>query len=66
VRERVAQVARVLEALSSNQRTIFLMHFQEEMGIQEISMATDMSLNTVKTHLYRAIKAVREKIGVKR
>jgi len=29
-------------------------------------MATDMSLNTVKTHLYRAIKAVREKIGVKR
>jgi RNA polymerase sigma-70 factor, ECF subfamily len=66
VRERVAQVARVLEALSSNQRTIFLMHFQEEMGIQEISLATDMSLNTVKTHLYRAIKAVREKIGEKR
>ena len=26
-------------------------------------MATDMSVNTVKTHLNRAIKAVREKIG---
>jgi len=42
------------------------MHFQEDMGIQEISLATDISVNTVKTHLYRAIKAVREKIGEKR
>ena len=28
--------------------------------------ATDMSVNTVKTHLYRAVKAVRQKIGEKR
>ena len=63
MRERVAQVVKALEAVSFNQRTIFLMHFQEEMGIQEISLATDMSVNTVKTHLNRAIKAVREKIG---
>jgi RNA polymerase sigma-70 factor (ECF subfamily) len=66
VRERVAQVAKVLEALSFKQRTVFLMHFQEDMGIQEISLATDMSVNTVKTHLYRAVKAVRQKIGEKR
>jgi DNA-directed RNA polymerase specialized sigma24 family protein len=26
-------------------------------------LATDISMNTVKTHLYRAVKAVREKIG---
>ncbi len=63
MRERVAQVVKALEAVSFNQRTIFLMHFQEEMGIQEISLATDMSVNTVKTHLNRAMKAVREKIG---
>src|ERR1700729_746049 len=50
VRERVAQVAKVLEGLSFNQKTIFLMHFQEDMGIQEISLATDISVNTVKTH----------------
>jgi RNA polymerase sigma-70 factor (ECF subfamily) len=65
VRERVAQVAKVLDALSFKQRTVFLMHFQEDMGIQEISLATDMSVNTVKTHLYRAVKAVRQKIGEK-
>jgi RNA polymerase sigma-70 factor (ECF subfamily) len=61
--ERVAQVAKALESLSFNQRTIFLMHFQEGMNIPEISSAIDMSVNTVKTHLHRAVKAVREKIG---
>jgi len=61
--ERAAQVAKALESLSFNQRTIFLMHFQEGMNIPEISSAIDMSVNTVKTHLHRAIKAVREKIG---
>ena len=61
--ERAAQVAKALESLSFNQRTIFLMHFQEGMNIREISSAIDMSLNTVKTHLHRAVKAVRAKIG---
>jgi RNA polymerase sigma-70 factor, ECF subfamily len=61
--ERVAQVAKALESLSFNQRTIFLMHFQEGMNVPEISSAIDMSVNTVKTHLHRAVKAVREKIG---
>jgi RNA polymerase sigma-70 factor (ECF subfamily) len=61
--ERAAQVAKALESLSFNQRTIFLMHFQEGMNIPEISSAIDMSVNTVKTHLHRAVKAVRAKIG---
>jgi RNA polymerase sigma-70 factor (ECF subfamily) len=61
--ERAAQVAKALESLSFNQRTIFLMHFQEGMNIPEISSAIDMSTNTVKTHLHRAVKAVRQKIG---
>ena len=63
MQERVAQVAKALESLSFNQRTIFLMHFQEGMNIPEILSAIDMSVNTVKTHLHRAVKAVREKIG---
>jgi RNA polymerase sigma-70 factor, ECF subfamily len=61
--ERAAQVAKALDSLSFNQRTIFLMHFQEGMNIPEISSAIDMSVNTVKTHLHRAVKAVRQKIG---
>jgi RNA polymerase sigma-70 factor, ECF subfamily len=61
--ERAALVAKALESLSFNQRTIFLMHFQEGMTMPEISSAIDMSVNTVKTHLHRAVKAVRAKIG---
>jgi len=63
MQERVAHVAKALQDLSFNQRTIFLMRFQEGMDLQEISLATGISVNTVKTHLLRAVKAVREKIG---
>jgi RNA polymerase sigma-70 factor (ECF subfamily) len=62
-RERAAQVTAALETLSVNQRSIFLMRFIEEMDVQEISQATGMQINTVKTHLHRAVKAVRLKVG---
>ena len=62
-RERAHQVSTALEALSENQRTIFLMRFIEEMDLQEICQATGMQISTVKTHLHRAVKAVRLKLG---
>lgn len=62
-RERARQVSAALETLSVNQRTIFLMRFIEEMEIQEICRATGMQVSTVKTHLHRAVKAVRLKLG---
>jgi RNA polymerase sigma-70 factor (ECF subfamily) len=62
-RERAAQVAAALETLSVNQRSVFLMRFIEEMDVQEIAQATGMQINTVKTHLHRAVKAVRLKVG---
>jgi RNA polymerase sigma-70 factor (ECF subfamily) len=39
------------------------MRFIEEMDIQEICQATGMQVSTVKTHLHRAVKAVRLKLG---
>jgi RNA polymerase sigma-70 factor (ECF subfamily) len=62
-RERARQVSAALETLSVNQRTIFLMRFIEEMDLQEICQATGMQVSTVKTHLHRAVKAVRLKLG---
>jgi len=62
-REKAQQVTAALETLSVNQRTIFLMRFIEEMDLQEICQATGMRMSTVKTHLHRAVKAVRLKIG---
>jgi len=62
-RERAQQVSVVLEELSLNQRTVFLMRFIDEMDLQDISQATGLQINTVKTHLHRAVKAVRQKLG---
>ena len=62
-RERAQQVSAALEDLSANQRTIFLMRFIEEMELREICQATGMQTSTVKTHLHRAVKAVRQKLG---
>ncbi len=61
--ERAKQVATALETLSINQRTIFLMRFIEEMSLQEISQTTGMRVSTIKTHLHRAVKAVRLQSG---
>jgi RNA polymerase sigma-70 factor, ECF subfamily len=62
-RERAQQVSVALETLSVNQRTVFLMRFIEEMELDEICQATGMHNSTVKTHLHRAVKAVRFKLG---
>ena len=64
-RERVKELYGVLENLSYNQRTVFLMKFSEEMSVDEISETLGMAVNTVRTHLHRALKAVRNKLGAK-
>lgn len=62
VREKAQQVQAALEDLSPNQRTVFLMRFVEEMDLSEIAAATKMPINTVKTHLHRALKSVRSQV----
>src|SRR5215472_823959 len=64
-KEKVKELYAVLETLSYNQRTIFLMKFSEEMSVDEISEILGMAVNTVRTHLHRALKAVRSKLGAK-
>jgi RNA polymerase sigma-70 factor (ECF subfamily) len=63
VREKAAQVQSALESLSPNQRTIFLMRFTEEMDLAEIAATMRMPINTVKTHLHRALKSVRAQVA---
>lgn len=62
-RQRVAVVWRVLGDLSERQRTVFLLHFMEEMSAAEIETATGIPSGAVKVHLFRAVRAVREKVG---
>ncbi len=63
VREKAQQVQAALQNLSPNQRMIFLMRFAEDMELAEIAAAAKMPINTVKTHLHRALKSVRAQVG---
>src|ERR1700739_624925 len=62
-RERVKQVWKAVDELSRQQRTVFLLRFVEEMELSEIAETTGMNASPVKSHLYRALRIVREKTG---
>jgi RNA polymerase sigma-70 factor (ECF subfamily) len=49
--------------LPERQRTVFLLRFVEDMDLLEIAAATGMKEGTVKVHLFRALRTVRERAG---
>jgi len=63
LRERVAGIWSAADRLPEKQRTVFLLRFVEDMDLLEIAAATGMKEGTVKTHLFRALRAVRQHIG---
>jgi RNA polymerase sigma-70 factor (ECF subfamily) len=66
VKERAKRVVEALGGLSVNQRRVFLLKFSEEMELDEISKTIGMPINTVKTHLRRAVMAIRAELGGER
>ena len=62
-RERVAAVWSVVETLSERQRTVFLLRFVEDLDLLEIAVVTGLREGTVKVHLFRALEAVRRRMG---
>jgi RNA polymerase sigma-70 factor, ECF subfamily len=61
--EQVAAIGTAAERLPEKQRTVFLLRFVEDMDLLEIAVATGMKEGTVKTHLFRALRAVRKRLG---
>jgi len=59
--EQVTLLWQTVSTLSPRQRTIFLLRFIEEMDLSEISSVTGIPVNTVKSHLYRALAHIRER-----
>jgi RNA polymerase sigma-70 factor (ECF subfamily) len=53
-----------LEELSPKQRAVFLLRNNHELSIQEIAAVLKTSEGTVKTHLFRAIRSLRERLSV--
>lgn len=64
--ERAAKVAELVGELSEKQRRVFLLRFNEEMDLDDISTILAMPVNTVKTHLHRAVTTIRKQMGVAR
>ncbi len=62
-RERVELIQSSLGKLSDKQRSVFLMKFVEDLDLPEIAEIMGMPLQTVKTHLYRAVATIRDKFG---
>jgi len=62
VREEVATVWSAVERLSRQQRAVFILRFVEEMSLEEIAEATSLKVGTVKTHLFRAVRTVRQRL----
>lgn len=55
----------VLNRLSYLEKEVFLLRFLDQLGIREISEALKKNESTVKTHLYRALKKIKEDGSVK-
>jgi RNA polymerase sigma-70 factor, ECF subfamily len=63
LKQQVASVWAAAECLPDRQRCVFLLRFVEDMDILEIGAATGMKEGTVKQHLFRALQAVRLRMG---
>jgi RNA polymerase sigma-70 factor, ECF subfamily len=60
VREELVKVWDAVATLPGKQRSVFLLRFVEEMELSEIATAMGLHVGTVKSHLHRALAAVRK------
>jgi RNA polymerase sigma-70 factor, ECF subfamily len=65
-RETLRHIWATVDGLPGKQRTVFMLHFAEEMQAQEIAEAIGLNLNTVKSLLHRALHTVRVAMGKER
>ncbi len=61
-RERLEQVMKTVATLSPQQQTVFRLRFVEEMTLDEIAQAMGVEVGTVKSHLSRAVNALRQMV----
>ena len=61
--EQVQAVWEATKTLSEKQRTVFLLRFVEDLDASEIAQSTGLTENTVNVHLFRAVRAIRKRLG---
>lgn len=65
VKQEVEAIWRAAARLPERQRTVLLLRFVEDLSLLEIADVTGLKLGTVKTHLFRALEAVRAAVEEK-
>jgi RNA polymerase sigma-70 factor (ECF subfamily) len=63
IRQQVQCVWNATRELSNRQRTVFLLRFLEDLEISEIAQTTGLTENSVKVHLFRAVRCIRKRLG---
>lgn len=58
-----ARIASALEALPRGQREAFVLVYLEELTIAEAAAATGRAIGTIKSHLHRALRALRAELA---
>ena len=66
INEQMSAVWEATGGLSEKQRTVFLLRFMEDMNTLEIAAATGLSESAVNVHLFRAVRAIRKRLGRRR
>lgn len=61
-REFRLQVEEKLQELSGIERTVLVLYHQEERSYEQIAAALGMPIGTIRTHLYRGRKKLRERL----
>jgi len=61
-REEVEHVWYTVKRLSDNQREVFVLRYAEDLTLDEIAQTLEMQVGTVKSHLNRALTAVRKRL----
>jgi RNA polymerase sigma-70 factor (ECF subfamily) len=58
-------VEKELQELSAVERTVLVLYHQEERSYEQIALALNMPIGTIRTHLHRGRKKLRERLQVK-
>jgi RNA polymerase sigma-70 factor, ECF subfamily len=62
-REQSDQIEKALDILPFNQRIVVILHYLEEMDLQEIANVLELPVGTVKSRLYYARENLRRQLG---
>ena len=57
------RLKKLIEELPDIQRAVVTLRYQEDLDPSEICRIVDMPVNTVKSHLHRALQALRKRLG---